>query len=203
MNRAIDAFGQADQLEAALGLDDVVGPKLASIILFAANTEYHLERAIWILEGIDPKGSRPRTDGWPITQMIAMVEQYAVSASDEGAQAMLKIWCAAARSGFIIRNNIAHGVSHKIGRTLVVFRNPRWHGEIRRREFGDLWCEPDTLDLIRGSFATLLRVIVQIAQNQTPLSDAATSSALRALREARSILGEFADQFYNPSFEKY
>ena len=82
-------------------------------------------------------------------------------------------------------------------------RNLRWHGELRRREFGDLWCEPDTLDLIRESFATLLCVIGTIAQDRKSLSEVANPQALRALREARSILGEFADRFYNPSFKKY
>lgn len=118
-------------------------------------------------------------------------------------QSMLETWCKAARSGFIIRHNIAHGVSFKMETTLVFSRNPRWHGEVRRREFGDLWCEPNTLDLIRESFATLLRVIGTIAQDRKPLPEIANASALRALREARSILGEFADRFYNPSFEKY
>ena len=90
-----------------------------------------------------------------------------------------------------------------MGATLVLSRNPRWHGEIRKREFSDLWCEPYTLDLIRESFATLLRIIIAIAKGEGPLVETASPLALRAVREARSILGEFADRFYNPSFEKY
>lgn len=197
------AFGRAEQLEAALGLDQVVAPKLASIIVFAANIEYHLERAIWVLDGVDPKGIRPKTDGKPISELIAMLEQHVGNAAGDDVQSMLETWCKAARSGFIIRHNIAHGVSFKMETTLVFSRNPRWHGEVRRREFGDLWCEPNTLDLIRESFATLLRVIGTIAQDRKPLPEIASANALRALREARSILGEFADRFYNPSFEKY
>jgi len=203
MKQATKEFGRADHLDAALGLDAIVGPKLASIIVFAANIEHYLERAIWVLEGIDPQGTRPQTDAKPISELLTMLEKHAVGAKDDAARDMLQNWCKAAQAGFIIRHNIAHGVSAKMETTLVFFRNPRWHGENRKRDFGDLWCEPYTLDLIRESLATLLRIIGTIAQDQEPFSEIASPCALRAVREARSILGEFADQFYNPSFEKY
>lgn len=203
MRHPFREFGRADQLDAALGLDAVVGSKLASIIVFAANIEYHLERAIWVLEGIEPKGIRPKTDGKPSSELIAMLEGRAGEEPEVDVRQMLEIWCKAARSGFVIRHNIAHGVSLKMEKTLIFSRNPRWHGEVRRREFGDLWCESGTLDLIRESFATLLRVIGTLAQDQKPPLEIARPQVMHALREARSILGEFADQFYNPSFEKY
>ena len=197
------AFGRADQLDAALGLDQIVGPKLASIIAFAANIEYHLERAIWVLEKIDPKGIRPETDAQPITELITMLEKHIASVTDDAACSMLENWCRAARSGFIIRHNIAHGISFRMENTLVFSRNPRWHGEVGKREFGDLWCEPHVLDLLRDSFATLLRIVATIAKDETPIAEIANPPALHAVREARSILGEFADRFYNPCFEKY
>lgn len=78
-----------------------------------------------------------------------------------------------------------------------------WHGEIRKREFGDLWCDTYTLDLIRESFATLLRIILTIAKDNRPLAEVASPLSIRAVREVRSIPGEFADRIYNPSFEKY
>jgi hypothetical protein len=203
MKHSTREFGRADQLDTALGLDPVVGPKLASIIVFAANIEYHLERAIWVLEGIDPKGIRPKTDGKPTSELIAMLESRAEEELDPSVRQMLTTWCEAARPGFIIRHNVAHGVSFKMEKTLIFSRNPRWHGEVRRREFGDLWCETGTLDMIRESFATLLRVIGTLAQDRNPPLEIVRPQVMRALREARSILGEFADQFYNPSFEKY
>jgi hypothetical protein len=196
-------FGRADSLEAALGLDSIVGPKLASIIVFAANIEYHLERAIWVLEGIDPRGIRPETDGKPISELITMLENRAEDEQEVDVRLMLATWCQAALHGFTIRHNIAHGVSIRMETTLVFSRNPRWHGEVRRRAFGDLWCDPNSLDLIRESFATLLRVIGTLAQDGKPRREIANPKVLPALREARSILGEFADQFHNPSFEKY
>lgn len=190
-------------MDEALGLDEVTSPKVASIIVHAGNIEHHLERAIWILEKIDPKGIRPKTDSKPITNLIVMLEKYAETVPDEDVRSLLQTWSKATRSGFIIRHNIAHGVSFKIEKSLVFSRNPRWHGERRKREYGDLWCEPYILDLIRESFATLLRVIGAIATGEQSLDDIASPLALSAVREARSILGEFADQFYNLSFEKY
>ena len=196
-------FGQADRIDQVLGLDDVIGPKLASIIVFAANIEYHLERAIWALNGIDPRDVRPETDASSISQLIAMLEEHASGVTDDTVRGFLENWCRAARAGFVLRHNIAHGVSLRMETKLVFFRNPRWHGEVRKRAFSDLWCEPYTLDLIRDSFATLLRIAVAIARDERPLGEIASPPALRAVREARSILGELADQFYNPSFEKY
>lgn len=196
-------FGQADLIDAALGLNDVVGPKLASIIFFAGSIEFHLERAIWALDGINPEGIRPETDAKQVSKLIDMLEKHAASVTDKDARNLLEIWCEAARAGFTIRHNIAHGVSFAIDSTLVFSRNPRWHGEIRKRKFGNLWCEPYVLDMIRESFATLLRIIVGISRNDAPLSKIATPLSHQAAREARSILGEFADQFYNPGFEKY
>lgn len=197
------AFGRADQLDAVLGMDDHAARKLASIIVFAANIEYHLERALWVLEKIDPKGLRPATDAKPISALIAMLESHAAAVTDETVRDLLENWCQAARSGFSLRHDIAHGVSLKMETTLVFSRNPRWQGEVRKRDFSDLWCDPHTLDMIRASMATLLRIIGTIAQHKKPVAEIATPLALSALRESRSILGEYADRFYNPSFEKY
>ena len=196
-------FGRADQIDEALGLDGIIGPKLASIIIFAANIEYHLEQAIWSLNCIDPKGMRPETDAKPVADLIAMLEDYASGVRDDDVRGLLETWCQAARSGYFIRHNVAHGVAFQVERTLVLSRNPRWHGEIRKRELGNLWCDAYTLDLIRESFATLLRIVLSIANDDRPLTEIASPLSRRTVREARSILGEFADRFYNPSFEKY
>ena len=69
-------YGRADLIDKALGLD-IFGEKVASIILFAGNIEHHLERAIWVLDRVDPQGVRPKTDAKNITDLIAMLEQHA------------------------------------------------------------------------------------------------------------------------------
>jgi hypothetical protein len=197
---AVDEYGKADRMELQWGLHPLIGQKIASIIIFAGSIEYYLERAIWRVRNIDPKGIRPETDARIIADLIAMLEAFAETLSvDE--RTLLQTWCHATRSAFIIRHNIAHGVAINVG-TLAFMRNPRWHGETRKREFGDFWADDNTLDLVRGSFATLLRVIALVEAGNA-LAEIANPLALRALREARSILGEFSSQDHNPSFEKY
>ncbi|WP_299209193.1 hypothetical protein [uncultured Tateyamaria sp.] len=199
----VHAVGKADEIDLALGLDMRTSAQIASIIIFSGNIEFHLERAIWRLDGIDPKGKRPRTDAKPIVVMFDMLECHVSGCKSSDVQALITTWCAAARGGFTIRNNIAHGVTSNIGDTLVLMRNPEWQGETRKRSFGDIWCDENTMDLIRQFFAVLLRTIIGFSSPEKKLAQVATPEVLRALREARSILGEFASQDYNPSFEKY
>lgn len=123
--------------------------------------------------------------------------------ADNEQRGFVESWCAAARSGFIIRHNIAHGLPGRLGETLIYMRNPRWEGETRKREFGDFWATSDTLDLVCDAMATLLRPVAQLSLSDTSFETVATPKAQRALRSARSVLGEFASQTYNPSYEKY
>jgi len=196
-------IGNADALDDVWGVDLIVGQKLASLIALCGSMEYHLERAIWTLKGIDPKGVRPETDGKIITAMIDMVESSAKSLTSDDARKMLTTWCTACRSGFIIRNNICHGVPTRTGSTLSFVRNPLWHGERRNKHPGDFWADAYTLDLVRNSFAVLLRIIVHVEKGEAPIESIATPDLLKALGEARSTLGEFSNQDYNPTFEKY
>ncbi len=203
MTDALAKYGRSVQLQERLGLTPSVGQKIAAIITFAGGIEYYLERALWKLRGIDPSGSKPDTDAKPISDLIGMLEKFAVGLAAGDQRTLLEIWCAAARSGFVVRHNIAHGVPTKMGETLAYLRNPRWHGEVRKREFGDFWADEHTLDLVREAMAALLRTIARLSEDVASPKDIATPTALTALRTARSVLGEFASQDYNPSFEKY
>jgi hypothetical protein len=203
MTDALAKYGRSAQLLEGLGLTPSVGQKIAAIITFAGGIEYYLERALWKLRGIDPKGRKPDTDAKPISDLIGMLEKFAVGLAPGNERTLLEVWCAAARSGFIVRHNIAHGVPTKMGQTLAYMRNPRWHGEVRKREFGDFWADEHTLTLVCEAMAALLRVIAQLSGEVTSPKDNETPPILRAVRTARSVLGEFASQDYNPSFEKY
>jgi hypothetical protein len=127
----------------------------------------------------------------------------ATTTSDE--KTLLEDWCKSARNGFTIRHNIAHGVAMTIPNVTapVYARNSRWHGEIRKREFGAFWADEPTLDLVREAMAVLLRIILLLSSEDVPLQKIASPEARKALRTARSVLGEFASQHYDPAFEKY
>ncbi|MCD9824044.1 hypothetical protein LUG20_39195 [Bradyrhizobium japonicum] len=200
---AMKEYGRADFIQQQLGLSASIGPKLAAIITFAGSIEYYLERALWRLRRIDPKGVKPETDARVITDLISMLERFAADLAPGDEKTLLEGWCKSARDGFTIRHNIAHGVALPRGGTLVYARNPRWHGEIRKREFGDFWADEPTLDLVREAMAVLLRLAIQLSREEILLKEIANPLALKALRTARSVLGEFASQDYNPSFEKY
>jgi hypothetical protein len=200
---AMTEYGNADLLQQRLGLSPSVGQKIAAIITFAGGIEHHLGRALWKLRGIDPSGIKPDTDTKMVSDLIAMLERFAEGLVIGDERTMIERWCAAARSGFVIRNNIAHGVPLKLGDALAYMRNPQWHGEIRKREFGDFWAEERTLDLVREAMAVLLRIIIQLTGDDFSLKDIASPLALEALGAARAVLGELASQDYNPSFEKY
>lgn len=193
-------YGQGESLQGHMGIDILLSEKIAAIIVFSANIENHLERAIWLLRGGVERGVRPNTDAKPITDLIDMTAKIAAAMAPGGQQTMLELWCAAARSGFAIRNNIVHGQTIRVEATVAFMRNALWDGVARKRPFGDLWADHNTLDMVRDSFAVLLRIIWAITKGDDPSVNAL---AMQALREAKSILGEFASQDYNPSFEKY
>ncbi len=199
----LSAFGRADTLLSRMGLTPEVALGIAAIISFAGGIEHHLERALWRMRGIDPEGIKPDTDARMSSDLIAMLERWASDRVVDPERRFLLDWCEAARSGFTIRHNIAHGVPVRIGETLAYMRNPKWEGEKRKRAFGDFWADPHALGLVRQALATLLRIIERLSRNGGDLPSTATPVAARALRAARSVLGEFASQDYNPSYETY
>jgi hypothetical protein len=200
---AVKEYGRSSLIEMSWNLQFSNSQKIAAIITYFGTLEYYAERAIWKLKGIDPKGVQPETDAKSVSQLISKLEECSDQLDDQNERDFLNLWCRAARSGFVIRNNIAHGVANKRGDTLTYMRNPRWHGEERKREFGDFWADDSTLDMVCESLAVLLRIIVKIEAGDEQLNDIALPFTMKALREARSILGEFSSQDYNPSLEKY
>ena len=205
MPNPMTEYGQANLFQTKLRLSPLIGEKIAAIITFAGSIEYFLERSLWRLRRIDPKGIKPDTEAKAISDLIAMLEVFAADLTITNEKMLLEDWCRSARDGFTIRHNIAHGVAMPIPNvnTPVYARNPRWHGGMRKREFGAFWADEPTLDLVRDAMAVLLRIVILLANEDAPLQDIANPEALKALRTARSVLGEFASQDYNPTFEKY
>lgn len=191
-------YGRPDLIEVAWGTDTIIGQKIAAIIAYSGHIEYCIERVIWKLDGTDPRGTFPRTDTKPITDLIKMLEKLVSSMPADQAKVMMEAWCAAALSGAKIRHNIAHGVPLKLGETLTFVRNPQWHGESRKREFGDFWADEHTLLMVTASLATLLRIIVLIEKGEVSMTELADPVCVKALREAKSILGEFSSRVEVP-----
>jgi len=191
------------KIDKALGLRPELASRIGSIIVYTGNIEYHLERAIWVIEGIDPRGTRPKTADKSITQLIGILKESSSAHVSVQAQDFLNVWSEAALAGYTFRNDMAHGVSIKMGETLVFNRNPIWNGEQRKRESRDFWCDPYTIERIHHSLAVLLWIISSIANESHEIEELAKGQVNSSLNEARSILGEFSEPSYNPTFEKY
>lgn len=194
-------YGRSGALQERFGIDQNTGPLLAAILIFGGNTENHLERAIWRLEDWTPDGSRPPTDARTISDLIKMLADVARGLEANETRRMLESWCETATMAFQLRNNIAHGMSVRMGDATAYFQNPRWGGVQRKRPSKDFWPDEHVLTMLRDCFATLLRIIAAVAKGTDVASDAL---AMRALHEAKAILSEFSDPMaYNPTFEKY
>jgi hypothetical protein len=193
-------IGRPDELQATFGLTSEVSSLIAGIIVFAANVEYHLEQAIWHIQGHSPRGVRHETDAKQPTELIAMLRAEGEKMDAGAGRDLIALWCTTAASAFHIRHDIAHGVSVGFTDSLMFIRNPRWRGEERKRPSSTQWGDDEQLGLIRDVFAVLLRVAA--ALSKCPADEIATPDVLSAMRTARSVSGEFASG-HNPSFEKY
>ena len=195
---AVRLYGNSPQIEEYFGLDVLTCRKITAIIIYSGNIEYYLERAIWRLKNVEPEGTRPETDTKNITKLLSMFQSLAPESDHAYRPHWIVTWCKAAKSAFDIRNNIAHGFAHLRGETMTFMRNPRWEGEERKRAFGDFWCQTAELEMTADSFATLVRMIMEVERNQKSLAEIGNQDALRALNEAKSILGEFSDPNFVP-----
>ena len=117
-------YGNADLEQQRLGLSPSVGQKIAAIVTFSGSIEHYLERALWKLKKIDPQGIRPDTDSKMISDLIAMLESFAATLALGDERLLLEGWCAAARSGFVVRHNVVHGLPVRLGDKLGYMRNP-------------------------------------------------------------------------------
>jgi hypothetical protein len=198
-------YGKPEAIQNHFGITPENGSYIAGIVVFAGVIEYHLERFIWRINEIDPKGQRPKTDGKPVSAWIETTKSYAETLPKSDGRHLLETWCSAAESAFKIRNDIAHGVPVNVGGAVAFNRNPKWQGELRSREHTDFWADEPTLKLVRDAMAVLVRMISELQNGQLVISDVKSSDIyMKALNTARSILGELSDQrAYNPTFEKY
>ena len=198
----MDGVGKPDQLKQSLGLAGEVSEDIAAIVVFAAQVEFYLERAIWRLRKEVPTGEYPTTDRVPISRLIRTLRDEATNAADSAVRSLLEAWCSAADPAFICRHTVVHGALAPIGGVFSLSRNPAWAGERRKREFTNIWSSGGELSAVRDAFAVLLRIIAAAAQNDETLRRYANAEALQALKIAAGVTGEFVSS-HSPEFEKY
>jgi hypothetical protein len=203
MRNPMKSYVDPDVIELRMGQDPIISMHVGSIILYAARIEFHIERAIWRLTNLKPEGTRPHTDAKMITDLITNLEEVGLDRLSGDAAVMVSTWCTAARNAFLLRHDIAHGISYSITGAFIFNRNPRMEGELRKRSTTILWTDENILGLIRDAFAVLFRCIQGLSVSKMTANELASQDCLAALRDARSVVGEFSSPGYNPSFEKY
>lgn len=186
------AVARPDELEAGLGLSPAAAPLIGAIIVFAANAEFRLERAIWRLQGHVPRGVKHATDAMQISQLVDMFEAEGAKLPTDPQRQMVSDWCAAARVAFEFRHSIAHGAAFRRQSSMHIERNRSWEGEMRKRPPSTLGGTQNALENIRLTFAVLLRVINSVSNQKRTLREVASPERLQALATAKVVMREMA-----------
>ena len=119
--------------------------------------ETTLERAVWALKNEEIKGVRPSTDKTQVSDWIATLE-HGSSTLTENANATLQVAAKGAVDLMYYRHSLMHGTLVAFPGSSFFIRNPRWHGEIRKRESGDAHIDDNLLDLAIDSAWTLYQI---------------------------------------------
>ena len=142
--------------------------------------ESHLEDAVWALNQEDVKGRRPSTDRSQISDWIDVIAKGSsllTSASNE----VLYLASVAAVDLMNYRHSLIHGrLIYLGGDTAFFMRNTSWHGEERKRPFGDAHIDENLLDLAIDASWVLFEVAHVAAKVAKDLQAAEGLAAMHA-----------------------
>jgi hypothetical protein len=140
-----------------LGIPYPIQQRIGAFAVSWGLFESNLERAVWSLQKEDVKGVRPSTDKSQVSDWIAVLEN---GSGDLTATAneVLRIAAQAAVDLMHYRHALMHGTLVALPGAPFFIRNPKWHGELRKRESGDAHIEENLLDLAIDSAWVLYRV---------------------------------------------
>ena len=170
---ALDIYGRLD----SLGLNANILYRIGAFAVSWGLFETSLERAVWTLTREQVSGTRPSTDKTNVSDWIATLGSGRNDLSQK-ANRILEGASKAADNLAHYRNSLFHGHLIAVGGTPWFMRNPRWHGENRKRPTGDAQVEENLLDLANDSAWTLFQVARKAGELD---SDAESSEALEAL----------------------
>lgn len=177
--------------------------RIGAFVILWGLFETKLELAVWSLRDERVAGRRPSTDGAPLRDLIETLGGGSESL-DGVACDVLKNAAAAASQLMEYRHSLIHG--HMIpSDTMPSFsRNPRWHGEIRKRPSGEAFITESLLDMAIDSVGTLCRVVLA---TPTACNNPAYVKQLLALRpdvsRANSQANELSHLATLVTHEKY
>lgn len=187
------------------GLDMEKLASIGAIAVLASHTEHYAERAIWAIEGVPVQGTRPWTDGKPISGLIDKLEELAKTVTKPGLQDLIKKWCRASRPCFSCRNSIFHGrTAYMDGEWTIFGRNERTDGVVRKRDPSDFHASQNTLNLLEEAFEYLMNGIHLIyVATGSPVAIGPAKEVSAGLGKAWSIGAELNDLAAAFHHEKY
>lgn len=195
----------AEEVLARMRVGDAVLKGVGAVTVLTASLEFWTERAVWTLKGITPAGTRPETDGKPITQLITKVEKAVEANPSHEFADVLRLWSDVARTAMKCRNSLVHGLPFSPYENGVVFgRNLPWDGVQRQREYSDFHADEWTLHLLADALAALVLVISFVA-GAPAVNDKehVKKEMMKELRSARSTVNELVDLAAAVNHEKY
>jgi hypothetical protein len=165
--------------------------------------ESHLEGAIWALKDEDVTNVRPSTDKMPPSEWLRVLAAGHGALSSD-ANDVLKLAAETADNLMSYRHSLLHGMLVPIPGAPFFIRNPRWNGEVRKRESGDAHVDENLLDMAIEAAWILFRVAL-LTKRAPRDANAATELETMAneVRRARSFAGELRYLAALTNHEKY
>ena len=188
-----------------LGISQAMQRRFGAFAVYWGLFESNLESLVWVLRKEKVKGVRPSTDGTPVSEWITALKAGSGELPSE-ANMILSHAADAAENLMSYRHSLFHG-------TLVAFpgaasasfiRNPRWNGEVRKREVGDAHVDENLLDMAIEAAWILLRVA--LLAKKLP-DDTGVTLRLKEMERdvgrAKSLAGELRNLTALMNHEKY
>jgi hypothetical protein len=134
--------------------------RIGVLMLGCAQFETELEKVFWQMDGWPEVGSRPRTDGWPISRLLEEFRRAAIAAHPEFQRAV-ENFLAAAGDVIAFRNAIAHGEALALPRlgTAVAISNGGVHGVQRKRPAENAHLDASIFDMVLDALFLLMQAI--------------------------------------------
>lgn len=173
-----------------LGLPAPIQQRIGAFALSWGLFESTLERAIWALRKENVRGVRPSTDKSQVSDWIAVLSEGSQALSVE-ANGVLKIAADAAKDLMHYRHSLIHGTLVPIPGAPFFIRNPRWNGEIRKRESGDAQVDENLLDLAIDAAWVLFQVV---GSSEKACRDAEHIATLASLKPDVTRIKRYANE---------
>ncbi|QFU23039.1 hypothetical protein FM038_013350 [Shewanella eurypsychrophilus] len=165
----------------SLGLQPTHLMMIGSFITVYGLFETTLERSLWALREIKVEGERPFTEKMNTAAQFKMLGDGNPKLTDK-CNAILKVAAHAARDLNEYRNSLVHGYLLSFGPDSVpsFLKNPRWHGEDRKKAAGDAYIDEPFQDLV---LIAAWNLFVLVRNVEKVFTDPKAWEAIEAMKE--------------------